>query len=464
MPLYLITKTMYSNMASRSVHMLSLFLVIFLVLISITPPLQSPDEYDHVKRAYALGEGTVFFKPLGNQSSGAMIDDGLIKYINLYEPLGLDPERKVNAKDSEIARELRWEGTKSFSATPATAFYFPLIYAPQAFALKLGKLIGLSINQSYYLTRFVTSATALVIIGIAFAITAPSPVALALLAMPMSVYQFSSTSLDGIATALSVLVISIFLKLFRDPPNTNKKLFWLALASFGLLASSRLQLLPLFLLFFVLFIRDKNKVQFTGALIALGLVCTWILVAGKYTIDHRVPSAISSGQVALAYVQNPLSLFQVIWNTLTDEPTLRGYFSSFLGMLGWLTAPFPGRTYIYLAIAMLAVCSASLSVKYIKANWQVIVLFLLIALVSVFLILFAMLTTWTPYPSDKIIGVQGRYFLIPVILMSYALFPPITQLTHRRSLSAHVLVLGFALYSLFMTINLLLSRYYIAIS
>lgn len=455
---------MYNNTTSRSAHMLSLLLVIFLVLISLTPPLQSPDEYDHIKRAYALGEGTIFFKPLGNQSSGAMIDDGLLKYINLYEPLGLDPERKINSKDLKAARELHWEETKSFSATPATAFYFPLIYAPQGFALKLGKLIGLSINQSYYLTRFVTSATVLIIVGIAFAITTPSPVTLALLMMPMSVYQFSSTSLDGIATALSVLLISIFLKLLRDPPNANGKLFWLAVASFGLLASSRLQLLPMFLLFFVLFIRDKNKAHLTSALITVGLVCAWIVIAGKYTVDHRVPSEISSGQVALAYVKDPWSLIQVIWNTLTDEPTLRGYFSSFLGMLGWLTAPFPGRTYIYLAIAILIISSTSLSIKHIRANWKVIVLFLFIALLSVLLILFAMLTTWTPYPSEKIIGVQGRYFLVPAILMSYALFPSITQLNNYRSSLSHILVISFALYSLFMTITLLLSRYYIPIT
>jgi uncharacterized membrane protein len=455
---------MYNNTTSRSAHMLSLLLVIFLVLISLTPPLQSPDEYDHIKRAYALGEGTIFFKPLGNQSSGSMIDDGLLKYINLYEPLGLDPERKINSKDLKAARELHWEETKSFSATPATAFYFPLIYAPQAFALKLGKLIGLSINQSYYLTRFVTSATILIIVGLAFAITAPSPVTLALLMMPMSVYQFSSTSLDGIATALSVLLISIFLKLLRDPPKTNGKLFWLAVASFGLLASSRLQLLPMFLLFFVLFIRDKNKVHFTSALITVGLVCAWIVVAGKYTVDHRVPSEISSGQVALAYIKDPWHLIQVIWNTLTDGPTLRGYFSSFLGMLGWLTAPFPGRTYVYLAIAILIISSTSLSIKHIRANWQVIVLFLIIALLSILLILFAMLTTWTPYPSDKIIGVQGRYFLVPAILMSYAFFPSITQLNDYRSSLSHILVISFALYSLFMTIHLLLSRYYIPIA
>lgn len=455
-----ITRKMLNTTVWRSGHAIAFLLIIFVALISITPPMQSPDEFDHIKRAYALGEGTIFFKPQGNQSSGAMIDDGLLKYIAFHDPLGLNPNQKVTTKNISAAGELRWEGTKTFSATPATAFYFPLIYAPQAFALQVGKWLGLSIHRSYYLTRFVAAITVLSILTAAFTLISPSPVALALLAMPMSVYQLSSTSLDGIATALSVLFISIFLKLLRDPLGGNRRLFWVALVSFGLLASSRLQLLPFFLAFLVLFVRDKNKVHLISSFAVLCLVCFWVLLAGKYTVDHRVPSNIGSSEVALFYIRHPISLFQVIWSTLTDRATLLGYFSSFFGILGWLNAAFQGKAYIYLLIGMLAISVASLSFKYIKLNWPVSVLFILIASISMFLIMFAMLTTWTPYPSDTIIGVQGRYFLIPALVLSYGLFPSISTLSQKRLLPVLVLLSGFALYSLYITINLLLTRYY----
>ena len=461
--LYLIINRLIVNTTWRSAHALSLLFVVCMVFVCITPPLQSPDEFDHIKRAYSLGEGTIFFRPLGNQSSGAMIDNGLNRYLGLHERLGNDPAHKVTATELKQASELQWEGAKTFSATPATAFYFPLIYAPQATALHLGKMLGLSINQSYYLTRIVASLTVLAILATAFSLTPPTPVTLALLAMPMTVYQLSSTSLDGIATALSVLLISIFLKLLRDPVDRNEGLFWLALAAFALLASSRLQLLPFFLLFLVLFARDRNTLHLIAAFTALGLVCTWVVIAGKYTVDHRVPSSISSSQVALFYIQNPLALARVLWSTLTDNATLRGYFSSFLGMLGWLTATFPGRTYIYLALVILAISGLSVSIKHLALNWRLNALFLLIAAVSVFLIFFAMLTTWTPFPSPRVIGVQGRYFLIPAILLSYVLFPAIITLTKKRLLLILMLLSGFTLYSLWITINLLLSRYYISV-
>jgi uncharacterized membrane protein len=446
----------------RIPYAISALFVIFLVLICIKPPLQSPDEFDHIKRAYALGEGTIFFKAQGDQSSGAMIDSGLIKYIALHDSLGINPDQKVASSDLAKAKELRWEGTKTFSATPATAFYFPAIYAPQASALYFGKMLDLSINQSYYLTRIVASATVLLILAAAFTLTAPSPVTLALLAMPMSIFQLPATSLDGIATALAILFISIFLKISREPVGKHGSLFWLALFTFALLASSRLQLLPFFLFFLVLFWRDRDYAHLTASFATLGLVCAWVVIAGKYTVDHRVPSSIASSQVALIYLSDPAALAHVIWSTLTDEPTLRGYFTSFFGMLGWLTATFPGKTYIYLLCGLLLISGFSLSLKHLKHNLSTICLFSLSASMSIFLIMFAMLTTWTPYPSTTIIGVQGRYFLIPALLLSYGFFPAISALSARRLLLIFVLLGGFTLYSLYITIDLILMRYYIS--
>ena len=462
MPLNIIIKKIGGSTTWHDTYALSFLLIVFLILNCITPPLQSPDEFDHIKRAYALGEGTILFKPLGNQSSGTEIDDGLLQYIALYDPIGLDPDKKVTATDIRKANELQWQNTKTFSATVATAYYFPLIYAPQALALHVSRAIGLSINQSYYLTRLTASLVVLLILAYAFSLSTPSPVTLALLAIPMTTYQLSSTSLDGIATALSVLLISIFLKLMRESPGNSSRLFWLSVVIFWLLASSRLQLLPLYLLFVILFARDKNKLHLLGSFVAVILVLAWIGIASSHTVDHRVPSSISSSQVALAYLSDPGSLVQVIWSTLNDAATLRGWFSSFLGMLGWLTAPFPGRTYIYLLAALLVIGALSFSFEHIKRHRNLNLLFFFITGCSVFLILFAMLTTWTPYPSPVIIGVQGRYFLIPALVLSYGLFPPISKLSNQKFAATIVCLAGFGVYCLCITIKLLLVRYYIS--
>jgi uncharacterized membrane protein len=161
-------------------------------------------------------------------------------------------------------------------------------------------------------------------------------------------------------------------------------------------------------------------------------------------------------------LQDPYGLAQVILSTLTDVTTLRGYFSSFLGILGWLTAVFPGRTYIYLFATLLLISALPFSFQHFKRHFRLNALFFFIAGCSIFLILFAMLTTWTPYPSSLIIGVQGRYFLIPAILLSYGLFPPISSLSNRKTAVVMSCLAGLGLYSLFVTVNLLLWRYYIS--
>ena len=131
-------------------------------------------------------------------------------------------------------------------------------------------------------------------------------------------------------------------------------------------------------------------------------------------------------------------------------------------MLGWLTAPFPGRTYVYLFTAILVIVALSFSFEHLKSHWYLNLLFVFITACSVFLILFAMLTTWTPYPSRVIIGVQGRYFLIPAILLSYGLFPSISKLSNQKLVPTIICLAGFGVYCLCITIKLLLVRYYIA--
>ena len=46
---------------------------------------------------------------------------------------------------------------------------------------------------------------------------------------------------------------------------------------------------------------------------------------------------------------------------------------------------------------------------------------LAIAALSFLLIFFALLVTWTPHPAHVITGVQGRYFLVPALLLGYVL-------------------------------------------
>jgi uncharacterized membrane protein len=140
---------------------------------------------------------------------------------------------------------------------------------------------------------------------------------------------------------------------------------------------------------------------------------------------------------------------------------MRGFFSSFFGLLGWLDTPFEGREYIYLLAIVVAVFVLSVNFKGSCQVWRRTVLLLIVALAAVGIVFFAMLVTWTPHPASLIDGVQGRYFLIPAVIISYALTTNDEPQSGVRLALLWGLVILLGLYSVFSTERLLFERYYL---
>ena len=190
---------------------------------------------------------------------------------------------------------------------------------------------------------------------------------------------------------------------------------------------------------------------------------SWIVIASKTTVDTRIPSEISSGSIASWYLHHPTELIRVIWATLSDRLTLLGYFSSFFGILGWLTAAFKGKEYIVLLTLCSTTALVTFPIQRLKTYWWRTPLLVSCVVPMIGLIFFAMLTTWTPHPAKIIIGVQGRYFLIPAIVLAYGVFcdQPLLKNTQHRLGCVFLSLLG--LYSFINTTHLLLDRYYVSL-
>jgi uncharacterized membrane protein len=79
-----------------------------------------------------------------------------------------------------------------------------------------------------------------------------------------------------------------------------------------------------------------------------------------------------------------------------------------------------------------------------------------------FIVFFSVLVTWTPHPAAVIEGVVGRYFLIPGILIAYALtaiYP--AQSTFKQNGCIWLSVWLFGTVTTAITLNLLLYRYFL---
>lgn len=390
------------------------------ILSVLIPPLQSPDEREHLTRAYLLTQGEILLESQPGVGSGGNIDRGLHEYLQFYfDKFLADRTAVVHKEDVEEASKFRWSTESVFTPTGANV-YFPLIYAPHALGLAVGEALDLSIDTSYYLTRWVVLLTCCAILAWAFRLYPPPVAVCALLLIPMSIFQFASPSLDGVATAVSILGVAAFARivLLRERAGAGP-LILLSIAVF-LVASSRTHLLPMVLLIFTAAYFGQGKRAWAAGTIVTLLLIGWVGAVMQTNVDLRVDTGLSPSRILMHYMANPLSFLSVLYNTVTDPDIFGFYVESFAGVLGWHSIWFADWVYwtIYSIIAVAVLLSIS---RWQRRQETLARLSLVVCAVSaVFLTFLALLITWNVHPATVIHGVQGRYFLIPSILTAYA--------------------------------------------
>jgi uncharacterized membrane protein len=456
-------------------------IVLFCLCFAIStliPPFQSPDEDVHVKRAYLLSHGQIWLSTPANSPTGGQIDQGLLQLMAQFEGLPFHAEKKLSANELYEAGQIRWQGASSFHPTSAISHYFPLIYAPQALGLRIGELLGISVLHSYQLAKLFALLAACTMIYWALSIYPFSLAVLGLFVLPMSIFQMGSASLDGLAHAMSLLVIALYLKISgqanasqKDAHGANNiapsSAAWgiLLALCIGLLTSSRMQLLPLlFLLWSCSYQTKQKKYLYYGAAVAL-FTLTWILLSITTVVDTKVTTSLSPMQAVGFYLTHPITGVQVFFNTVTNLAILKSYATAFIGVLGWLDASLPKYQYGLLGalLALLIALCFSWRPQGLSRHHQRVLI--LCAVCSIGIVFAALLIQWTPHPATVILGVQGRYFFVPAVLICVALTRPFSlHASHLQSWiqkMSLVVLLILSGASVYCTSHLLLGRYYL---
>lgn len=448
-----------------------LVLIIFfssLAISSLTPSFQSPDEDAHVKRAYLLAHGQVWLSHPPGKSTGGLVDQGLITYMEKFSDLPFHGERKISANTLYESKQIEWTGNKIHAPTDGISFYFPLIYAPQAIGIRIGEVLGLSVHASYQMAKVVALIATYLLLYWALTLHAFSALTVGLFILPMSLFQMGSASLDGIAHACCLMVIALYLKINDVKTQSPRWVAFLLCILIALLTTSRMHLLPLLLLPFLAHRITKQSIYQWGGIAASIFTVGWILASMLSVVDLRVVSSMSSAQLIAYYALHPVQLLQVLFNTFTSIPTLKSYATAFIGVLGWLDASLPKMQYAILGalLGLLAISCFSWRPKTIEPKTQIT--FVICALGSIAIIFLSLLVQWTPHPATIILGVQGRYFFVPALLLAVAFSRPITSYFSPAPLSAYLakylpsylLLIALTACSLAFTSNLLLQRYY----
>ena len=390
-----------------------------LTISSLIPPLQSPDEDSHLMRAAMISQGHISLGKVDPRSSGALIDEGLLMFSEMYlTTVVVNSEARLSPTAIKEIEQITWTGRYGYAALPGAGYYLPAIYTPQAAGFWAGRSLNMSIANTYRLVRLCTLLASTGLLALAFTLMPPNPLSLGLIVLPMTLFQLSSPTVDGTTTGLAVLALSAFMSsLVRGSAALS---ITLAVACL-LVATTRIHMMSLLVLPIFLGFRNHSRRDFVLGGSAVFLAISWVYFALTSTVDARVQRASTTGELVWSYLTHPADFIAVVGRSLADDELARFYGESFIGILGWLDTRLPLYFYPMLWAALGAVTLCTIRVKTLHEDWAARSLLLAIAIASAALVFFAMLVTWTPVPAVTIKGVQGRYFLGPALVLSFAL-------------------------------------------
>ena len=452
------------TMVRDGVHIDALFpsaivLACALVVGAIVPPFQSPDEFDHVKRAYFLSKGQWLLTAAPGHASGGWVDGGLVDFMHPFQSVASDPELQITRAQLQASLEVGWQGTPRFVEAPGTGYYLPLVYLPQAVALAFGELAGASVDASYRLARLAAGVTAAMLLLAGFQRCRPSAFVMALLLMPMTVFQWAGAGIDALSIGATCLAMALWLESERSGRVPSASRIAVVALLVMTVVGCRIHLAPLLLLPLMMLRPLSSRRVLLGLLPSL-LVGAWVAVA-LATTRHPHQAELSTVDKLLIYVGEPTIVLEQLWATVTTPNLITFYGRSFVGVLGWLDTDLSPTSYAAWALLLGGTLAWSLAL----ANWRdalpCVGLSVAMAAASAFVVLVMLQLMWTPIDAPVIDGIQGRYFILPMLVLAMAI--PDGRDDSVRPVDSGV-VLAFscitALYTLIATLPVLVARYY----
>ncbi|WP_233118586.1 DUF2142 domain-containing protein [Aggregatibacter actinomycetemcomitans] len=444
---------MLLNKFYSKLFILFYFILTFIIGVIITPPYQSPDEFYHFQRGYAISNGQII------PSSTEKLDKAMMKMLSIYEGIPYRSENKVTHFLENEAQNVAWEKEYILDESANTNVYFPLIYLPQALGSFLGSTLDLSLYNMYYLAKIFTLLVSIAILYFASVQYRLSIPVLLILSLPMTMFQMGSTNPDSIIFSLSVFIGSLLARGLDSNYNFTHKDFCKLLFSIFLCVTVKFNMLVLLLLPFFISKRREIRHGSMYSIFIIILSILWIVLAMKLTEaqSHFKEGALHNFSYYIFHMDD---LFEIFKNTL-NFTYLKSLLRMFLGVLGWVDTKFTINEYLFFGSTSL-LAYIFLFIHNLYKLKYVIVSVLLVGVVFLFTH-FILLITYNEIGTTQIVGVQGRYF-IPIMLIIFSSFilKKSEKTSNNKTISKYFIIVPFLFLfiSSFITINTLVSRYY----
>lgn len=441
-------------------------------MVFLTPPFQAPDEPAHFFRAYQVSDFK--FEPVvdGN-NTGGYLPVSLLNTFRIFSIPNDEPDKKVTSEMIRDGLAIPLEkDKKSFLFFSNMAIYSPVLFIPQSTGILIGKMFNLSPLILLYLARLFNLFTWTALIYLVIRLIPFNKWLIALLSLtPMAVFLAGSSNADTMVMAYIFLFLAYVLKLGYDPRMTFnlKSLLILTLLSVLVALSKNIYVIMSLLVFIIPVSRASDrkdyllKLSFFFGITLLTAVISYfnvqsvlnkVEVIEQYYGGAPCPEINPDKQIEFILADIP-RFFSIVFHSFKEFGGIA--IKSYIGVLGWMQITFPYFYYgfAYLIIFTFAVLSDQ---KKFSFSLRHRLLFIVIFTAIILAFSFTMYCSWSAPGDPRILNLQGRYF-IPAMPLIWFLFQNKTLQVPSRVFS--VMLIGFTLISMAVSIHAMVLRFYI---
>ncbi len=402
-------------------------LPLLLAYLGVTGSFRGADEYNHFFRAYHISIGRMIahrgpFGVVGEELPASLLR--LAREAADFPHLpGIQSSSTRFRSASHISLDPDRTAIINF---PNTALYSPLVYAPAATGIAVGRLLGLPPLWLFYLARCFSALVVASLLAIAIKTLPPPAESFAILPLvPMALFQTAMISADGLTIALGFLFAAEILRLRFERGEISRVSRWKLLL--GALVLSQLRP-PYPLIGVAIFavpresFHDKRDAwSFLGLFFFLLLVpCfLWNWIAAGLFSQMRPDLATDPHQQLALILQEPWRFLAVLHLEFISHGV--SHLRELIGFFGWRNFPLPWPL-IILVTAALLVSACAVDVSALRINSRMRLSFLALAAIGIIGVALVIYLTWDPVGANEVGGFHGRYFLpfLPFAMVSIA--------------------------------------------
>lgn len=407
-----------------------------ILLITIIPPFQSPDEDSHFKKSYVISKGE-FFPTSKDGIVGYNLPVDMTNYISDKLNYIGNRDKKYTYSEEVLDERIPKDYLDTTFQNFSTAEITPIAYIAPAIGILFSNivtsLLGMENISVVIMLHFARFFSLILYIFLCYVAIKKTPIlkktfcAIALL--PMSLSLAVAISYDSIIISFSLLATALILKLIYD--ENVKKVTYKYLIAFGIIAFILLTIKTVYVTVLIPLIfvpKEKFGGKKFSILKKFGII---LLIVGSLYLINKIPliclekNAVesNSGEQISFIISNPIKYLKIWIKTMISNRVF--YFTGIIGIFGLIDTYIPTVYTVMYSLGLFGIILSDFSLCLVKFNWKYKLISVLGSVLTIFAVFLGLYIYWTSMElgvgAETISGIQGRYF-IPIIPLVMVIF------------------------------------------